>query len=277
MAVMAALSAAQPNSLLFVSHLAAFLDHRQRIGDMHAAKVGASSADLEGLALHATADFVLSRGDGDGGKRYNPTVQQQRFGGGGTGSSPVGSLDDLYDVAAAAQPGFEQMLSNIANATEGVSIKMPPGLKGRERAAEKANDSYAGYHPGPAASWLFDIVRGSLLCATGAAVIAVARAVETDPRVKGVVKFKNRFAAPTPAGYRDIMMVVSIEVTDPTTGSRVLHNCDPSGAGAGVRQGQRFALPLRVLPDLLPGCVRDGGAAARRPDTHRRVCCRCCG
>ena len=221
--VVAALSAAQPSSLVFVSHLAAFLDHRRRIGSLYAAKVGASSGDLEGLVLPATADFVLSSSDG----RFNPALQQQRFGGGGGGGGgPVRSLDELYGVAAAARAGFAQMLVDVAGKVDGVLVKLPSGLKGRARAAEKADDSYAGYSPGPAVSWLFNIVRGSLVCDTVAAVIAVAWAVATDPRVKAPVKFKNRFATPTPAGFRDLMLVVCIEVTDPTTGSRVVHSCE---------------------------------------------------
>ena len=221
--VITALSVAQPSSLVFVSHLAAFLDHRRRIGNLYAAKVGASSADLEGLALPTTADFVLSNDGGDD-ERFNPAMQQQRFG--GSGSSPVRSMDELYGVATAARPGFEQMLGDVAGNIDGVVVKLPAGLKGRARAAEKADDSYAGYNPGPAVSWLFDIVRGSLVCATVAAVFAVVQAVAKHPSVKSLVKFKNRFATPTPAGFRDLMLVVSIEVTNLTTGTRVLHTCE---------------------------------------------------
>ena len=143
-------------------------------------------------------------------------------------TQPVASLDDLYEAAEACAPIFKRLAEDVCsqvNRQRGgrlvVRIKMPTGLKKRKRSIEKSTDDYALRVPGPACGWLFDIVRGALVCEDAAAVVAVIEAVQNHPAVKLVVRFKNRFASPTPAGHRDVMIFLQVEAADGT-----VHTCE---------------------------------------------------
>ena len=64
--------------------------------------------------------------------------------------------------------------------------------KGRERAAAKAQNEYGSPKTAPATSWLFDIVRACVVCATETQIVLLYRALEDDPNVE-IVRTKNRF------------------------------------------------------------------------------------
>ena len=85
----------------------------------------------------------------------------------------------------------------------GAVLKLAP-LKGLARAAAKARNEYAK-NTAPATSWLFDVVRGSVMCATEDEIVGLYAALDKDPRVD-IVRTKNRFNPPCFNGYRDILM-----------------------------------------------------------------------
>ena len=87
-------------------------------------------------------------------------------------------------------------------------MKVAP-LKGRRRAEEKARDKYSSREPGPACSWLYDVVRASVLCDTPHALELALRNLERQPGLC-IVTFDNRFRNPTPAGFRDINVAVRL-------------------------------------------------------------------
>ena len=69
-------------------------------------------------------------------------------------------------------------------------LKLAP-LKGRARAAAKAKNEYAK-KTAPATSWLFDVVRASVMCASEDDIVRLYAALDADPRVD-IVRVKNRF------------------------------------------------------------------------------------
>ena len=60
-------------------------------------------------------------------------------------------------------------------------------------------------------SWLFDIVRGQVVCETEAGIVSLYEALEANPDVD-IVRVKNRFNPPLFNGYRDILMNVAVKV-----------------------------------------------------------------
>jgi tetratricopeptide (TPR) repeat protein len=63
--------------------------------------------------------------------------------------------------------------------------------------------------PGPPISWVYDVVRGSVFCSSEAAIITVlGRLQGWDPAELSILRLKNRFKSPTPAGFRDVNMNV---------------------------------------------------------------------
>ena len=78
---------------------------------------------------------------------------------------PVRHLTDLYQAAEAAKPEFEEFLDSLllgVGLTKADRIIAP--LKPRARASQKAIEEYTYRIPGPAESWLYDILRASIIC-----------------------------------------------------------------------------------------------------------------
>ena len=73
--------------------------------------------------------------------------------------------------------------------------------------------------------WLYDIVRGTLICDAPVAIEQVVKRLIDDPRVLAVLKGKNRFKKPTPSGFRDILVQLQMrfELED---GRTVVHICE---------------------------------------------------
>ena len=115
--------------------------------------------------------------------------------------APAKTLDELYAVAEKASLAYGEVMT--AACPDGAVLKLAP-LKGRARAAAKARNEYAR-KTAPATSWLFDVVRGSVMCATEDEIVRLYAALDKDPRVD-VVRTKNRFNPPCFNGYRDILI-----------------------------------------------------------------------
>ena len=114
-------------------------------------------------------------------------------------------------------------------------------LKGRDRAAAKARDEYKDKAE-PFVSWLFDVVRGSVLCETEADIVRLYEALRANPSVE-VVRIKNRFNPPNFNGYRDVLMNVAVK------GGSVspLRAADPLEGDQGLGTHAQEPPDLRVL------------------------------
>lgn len=144
---------------------------------------------------------------------FRSEMRQQNVSG-----SVVQSLEELYEAALVAHSVFKQMFVQIAleSGVEIGDVRIAP-LKAKARALEKSTDDYADRVPGPAIAWLFDIVRGMILCDTEQAVRALIDALTSKKILDDgleVVRFKNRFMNPTPGGYRDCNMNIRIKVNE---------------------------------------------------------------
>ena len=107
----------------------------------------------------------------------------------------VQDIISLNEVGTAAIPVFKALLTDVLTAA-GLPVDylhMAP-LKGAERAVEKARDDYDKRVDGPGLSWLFDMVRGSVICEQPE---EVERVIEHLVKRGCVVRLKNRFATPT--------------------------------------------------------------------------------
>ena len=159
----------------------------------------------------------------DGG--FDATYQQQSISG-----KAVHTLQDLYQAAEQARPVYEQILQTLVKETAvgsstAATLVFPEGLKGRGRAIEKIRDDYTRREPGPGASWLYDVVRASVLVSNPEQVQACVAWLQqhekqtttpTGPSLV-LVKAKNRFASPTLTGYRDIILHFGVLVHEKFT------------------------------------------------------------
>ena len=113
------------------------------------------------------------------------------------------------------------------------AMKIAP-LKILKRAFEKAHDDYNKRKPGHGERWLFDIVRGSLICESEEKIVSIVAYMircninmdEQSPdygSVMVVSRLKNRFESPTPSGFRDINANVRVCV-DPRV--PIYHTCE---------------------------------------------------
>ena len=111
-------------------------------------------------------------------------------------SGPIDSIDDLYEIASLVKPIFEVEMEKIVSLTglQASSLSVAP-LKGQIRALEKARDDYSARVPGPGISWLFDIVRGMIICDSEDAIIRVIECVlhlDASSPIE-VIRLKNRY------------------------------------------------------------------------------------
>jgi tetratricopeptide (TPR) repeat protein len=104
---------------------------------------------------------------------------------------------------------FQAFLKDVANKA-GVKAKLAP-LKDKERATQKGDADYVDREcpeGAPAVGWVFDIVRGTLVCDSAKQIETVVKLLVTDKQVKVVIKFKNRFKNPTPNGFCDMLLQI---------------------------------------------------------------------
>jgi tetratricopeptide (TPR) repeat protein len=188
------ISRTESSTRVFFGHLGSFFTHRRNIDAVYAAN--SAEGELEAIEVEATG---IQNDD----KTFKPERRQLSLSG-----EPVQSLDELYAAADEAFEPLRQLLATVCEGVEGVHFDVAPP-KGRERAGKKARDSYGDRNPGPAEAWLYDIARSSVYCERGTGLAAVLVALTQQPGVE-VVKSKNRFKKPTPAGFRDVMVLVRL-------------------------------------------------------------------
>ena len=138
--------------------------------------------------------------------RFDPAMRQVNQSG-----AVISNLDELLSVGKEAKEVYEKFLKSLLeslNLDESMLHIAP--LKAEKRCIEKARDDYSSRECGPAESWLYDIVRGTIICETEQEISDVVSALEKS---KSVIRMKNRFKKPTPGGFRDINMNVRVQVT----------------------------------------------------------------
>ena len=170
---------------------------------------------------------------------WNFALRQQNLQG-----SPVGSMDELYEVAEAANAIFEACMrrTTVAAGLPSACLHMAP-LKGRERAAEKAKDDYNEREPGHGERWLFDIVRGAVLCETEEQLSRMVAALQSSSsEMIEIVRLKNRFANPTPAGFRDFNLNIRVALPDHHTH----HICELQVHCAAIKKMDEVKLSHKI-------------------------------
>jgi tetratricopeptide (TPR) repeat protein len=125
---------------------------------------------------------------------------------------PVRHLTDLYQAAEAAKPAFEEFLKSLIVALDFTKddLEIAP-LKPRARASQKARDEYTYRIPGPAESWLYDILRASIVVKSYKQMSDINKYLKENVHI---VECENRFAMPQFDGYRDILYYISVPYKD---------------------------------------------------------------
>jgi tetratricopeptide (TPR) repeat protein len=127
-------------------------------------------------------------------------------------SKPVRHLTDLYQAAEAAKPAFEEFLNSLIIALDFTTddLLIAP-LKPRARASQKAREEYTYRIPGPAESWLYDILRASIVVKSYKQMSDINKYLKENVHI---VECENRFANPQFDGYRDILYYISVPYKD---------------------------------------------------------------
>ncbi|KAJ1458425.1 hypothetical protein M885DRAFT_561643 [Pelagophyceae sp. CCMP2097] len=123
------------------------------------------------------------------------------------GGAAVEDVDALYACADVAAGPFLKTVDRVLREA-GIAATFAAAVpKPRSRAQDKAESECPG--TSPAASCVFDVVRGSVVCGTAAAMLRVQDAFSRDAGVD-VVRAKNRVAEPCWTGYRDVLLLLSL-------------------------------------------------------------------
>jgi tetratricopeptide (TPR) repeat protein len=127
----------------------------------------------------------------------------------------VSNIDDVYEAAQHAHPELQKILDQLMTEVTGfdTSSCIIAQLKPRDRAFKKTKEEYADRKPGPPESWLYDVVRASVICKSYKQMSDVNKWLGKKLHV---VQSKNRFAEPAFNGYRDMLFHVSLPFRDET-------------------------------------------------------------
>lgn len=123
---------------------------------------------------------------------------------------PTETINDLYLAANEAMETFRSFLSRIAvdvMRTDSKSTIFVAFIKPKKRSLEKAQTDYRD-RPGPCESWVFDVVRASILCTSVHEIIALDNWLHVHAYI---VQGKNRFKNPVFTGYRDLLYHIRIQ------------------------------------------------------------------
>eukprot|EP01064_Diplonema_japonicum_P009101 TRINITY_DN16560_c0_g1_i1.p1 TRINITY_DN16560_c0_g1~~TRINITY_DN16560_c0_g1_i1.p1 ORF type:complete len:738 (+),score=109.96 TRINITY_DN16560_c0_g1_i1:57-2270(+) len=132
---------------------------------------------------------------------------------------PVESVGDVYESAELVKGFFHEAVEKVGVRC-GVETKVPQELKARLRAEEKVANDYND-KPLPPASWLFDVLRCSLLPQTPMELLCVLDDLNSSPDFK-LLRLKNRFNPPLPNGYRDLLILAKVQ----PEGTETVHICE---------------------------------------------------
>ncbi len=120
------------------------------------------------------------------------------------------SFDDLHKQAVASVPVLESSAQNLLDRLKSqnpelfkdVVFEMGP-VKEHGRALSKVNTDYGGDH-----RQIKDLVRGQFVVDTPEQVVALKKAILEEMDIDSM---KDKFAEPTPQGYRDINAKIELE------------------------------------------------------------------
>lgn len=141
--------------------------------------------------------------------------------------APVDFIDELYESAIKAKELFEVLMTEtIESLLLPLSYLTVAPLKGKDRSFEKARDDYESREPGFGVRWLWDIVRGCITCDTEDEILTLLDYLDRSCRNLEIVRLKNRFATPTPGGFRDINMNIRIQIGRNGDGDGIYHICE---------------------------------------------------
>jgi tetratricopeptide (TPR) repeat protein len=178
-------------------------------------KLNAKYSEVQELQLIAKDPMESHMGD-------KSKCQQQSCAG-----TPVRTLGDLYIAAEIAKKVFKNTVKRVVTQVSEIcgarssNIKVKfASLKERERAHAKAEEDYENQRPGPAISWLKDIVRASVVFNSSDQILQCIDLLQVDPSIH-IIKVKNRFQKPTLTGYRDVLLHFRID-----TGIGFQHICE---------------------------------------------------
>jgi tetratricopeptide (TPR) repeat protein len=186
-----------PKIEAFFDRLRHFMEVRRKV-DEKASSVDPSDK-IKGLKMKLHSGGIEKKSG-----KFKKEFQQQDLKG-----KLVRSLDDIYEAATKAEPALKKLLQQITKDVKGLdsdAVYMGP-LKTRDRAFQKAKQEYSDRKPGPAESWLYDIVRGSIVCKTFKQISEVNKWLGKNAFV---ITAKNRFETPAFNGYRDLIYHLSI-------------------------------------------------------------------
>lgn len=138
-------------------------------------------------------------------EKYSPT---------GAITQPVTSIPELYMLCDKVKPVFDKRMQDIVDefGEDGVRLKLSP-LKHLSRTIEKAAVSISF----PNGENVLDIVRCLFICESLQQIIALVAQFDSLSGTGGdggfeIVRIKNRFAKPSAAGWRDVMLGLAFSI-----------------------------------------------------------------
>eukprot|EP00934_Nitzschia_sp_Nitz4_P005456 Nitzschia sp. Nitz4//scaffold131_size63436//19464//21530//NITZ4_006270-RA/size63436-processed-gene-0.115-mRNA-1//-1//CDS//3329535253//5446//frame0 len=182
----------------FLERLNHFMDVQRKIEE-RMQKIDANN-DMAAIEVSDHSGGLL---EDDGS--YKVMYQQQDAEG-----EPARNLGEVYEAAYQIKQALRDLLDKMVDKVKGldyVDAKIAD-LKPRDRANEKAREEYLTRVPGPPESWLYDILRASVICKTRKQVAQVNKFLNKKAHI---VKVKNRFANPAYSGYRDILYHIKLD------------------------------------------------------------------
>jgi tetratricopeptide (TPR) repeat protein len=123
---------------------------------------------------------------------------------------PASNLGEVYEAAYQIKQSLRDLLDKVVDKVKGLDYvdAQIVELKPRDRANDKAREEYLFRSPGPAETWIYDILRSSIMCKTMKQVESVNKFLMKKAHI---VQVKNRFKRPAYSGYRDILYHVLLD------------------------------------------------------------------
>lgn len=123
---------------------------------------------------------------------------------------PASNLGEVYEAAYQIKQSLRDLLDKVVDKVKGLDYvdAQIVELKPRDRANDKAREEYLFRSPGPAETWIYDILRSSVMCKTMKQVESVNKFLMKKAHI---VQVKNRFRRPAYSGYRDILYHVLLD------------------------------------------------------------------
>ena len=149
-----------------------------------------------------------------------------------------GDFETLYAQAAVAQKILVESLKKLRD-----DVK-DPGVKGRPRSLQKLANDYGGD-----ARYLKDLSRATILCETPDELLDVLNRL-TSVGLE-IAQVKNKFASPTPMGYRDFNLNVRVPLDDGSTHIAEFQlNLKSVADAKHIAHNDQYEVIRAALPDM---------------------------